>query len=61
MLEYLCNLDKLPQDVSFVIALPCLKVEGIDTSPVQATVIEGIKATGNFTEVILARAVRSGK
>lgn len=56
MLEYLCNLDKLQQDVSFLTALPCLKVEGIDASSVQATVIEGIEATGNFTGVILARA-----
>ena len=44
LLEMLCNLDKLTQDVSFIIAIPGLmKVEGIDSSTVQAVVIEGLE------------------
>lgn len=45
MLEHLCNLDSLQQDVSFLLALPALKVKGIDASPVRAIVIEGIGPT----------------
>lgn len=44
LLEMLCNLDKLTQDVSFMIAIPGLmKVQGIDSSTVQAVVIEGFE------------------
>jgi len=43
ILEHVCNLDKLHQDISILLAFPCLKVKGIDASPVQAIVIEGIE------------------
>lgn len=43
MLEHVCNLDQLQQDISFLLALPGLKVKGIDASPVQAIVIERIE------------------
>ncbi|HHY83665.1 MAG TPA: hypothetical protein GX505_13460 [Clostridiales bacterium] len=44
LLEMLCNLDKVTQDVAFLIAIPgLLKVEGIDSSTVAAVVIEGIE------------------
>lgn len=43
LLEWVINLDKLQQDISFLIALPGLKVEGLDASPVWAVVIEGIE------------------
>jgi arylformamidase len=44
LLEMLCNLDKISQDISFMIALPgLLKVEGIDSSPVQAIILEGME------------------
>ncbi len=42
MLEWVCNLDQLQQDISFLVALPGLKVEGLDASPVRAVVIEGV-------------------
>jgi arylformamidase len=44
LLEMLCNLDQLTQDVSFMIAIPGLmKIEGIDSSTVQAVVLEGLE------------------
>jgi arylformamidase len=44
LLEMLCNLDRLTQDVSFIIAIPGLmKVQGIDSSTTQAVVIEGLE------------------
>lgn len=44
LLEMLCNLDKLTQDVSFIIAIPGLmKIKGIDSSTVQAVVVEGME------------------
>ncbi len=44
LLEMLCNLDQLTQDVSFLIAIPGLmKVQGIDSSTTQAVVIEGME------------------
>jgi len=42
MLEWVCNLDQLQQSISILVALPGLKVEGLDASPVRAVVIEGI-------------------
>ena len=46
MLEWVCNLDQLQQDVSLLLALPGLKVKGMDASPVRAVVIEGIEVEG---------------
>jgi kynurenine formamidase len=44
LLEMLCNLDKLSQKVSFIIAIPGLmKIQGIDSSTVQAVVLEGME------------------
>ena len=44
LLEMLCNLDQLTQDVSFIVAIPGLmKIEGIDSSTTQAVIIEGIE------------------
>jgi kynurenine formamidase len=44
LLEMLCNLDQLTQDVSFIIAIPGLmKIQGIDASTVQAVVLEGLE------------------
>lgn len=44
LLEMLINLDKLTQDVVFLIATPGLmKVKGIDSSTTQAVAIEGIE------------------
>ena len=40
----LVNLDKLTQDVFFLIAIPGLmKVQGIDSSTTQAVAIEGLE------------------
>jgi len=42
ILEWVTNLDKLTQDVAFLVAIPAFgKVIGIDSSPVQVVVIEG--------------------
>jgi kynurenine formamidase len=44
LLEMLINLDKLTQDVVFLIAIPGLmKVEGIDSSTTQVVAIEGLE------------------
>ena len=48
MLEWVCNLDQLQQDTSLLLALPALKVKGMDASPVRAVVIEGIEIEGNL-------------
>lgn len=44
LLEMLCNLDQITQDVSFIVAIPGLmKIEGIDSSTTQAVIIEGME------------------
>lgn len=43
LLEWVINLDKLQQDVSYLISLPGLKVKSMDASPVCAVVLEGME------------------
>jgi arylformamidase len=43
LLEWLINLDQLKQDVSFIIALPGLKIKGVDASPTWTVVLEGVE------------------
>jgi arylformamidase len=46
LLEWICNLEQLVQNVSFLVAMPGLaKVKGVDASPVYAIVIEGADFT----------------